>query len=541
MATWYERLRSKQSTTTPKLAENADPTILLERLEKVKATGNHRWSACCPAHQDKSPSLSIKDDGDKILVHCFAGCDTEDVLAAVGLSWRDIYAPLDDGQKADRAAQKASRAWKKQLDRAKSVAMIGRDSPRPMSKEDWESVSQAQKLLETYDPTYEIPNSLETLLTGESPTPEVPENVVPLLLKEDSDSLTKFEKRVDEDLKLLLADDDEAFQEIISQEWLYDDAIPCASVGMAYGPSGTGKSYVMLDFGMCLASGRPWQGFEHGSGERQQVIYISAEGGRGMRIRKRAWEEKHQDKVPELRILPKAYMLNEKEDLLTIQSLLRKWVAHTGQDIAAVVVDTLAQSNSGEENSSKDATALTRACTELAMEFKSAVVLVHHTGKDTERGSRGSSAFKGNIEFEISLEGDTKTTVRMECKKQKDTEQFEPVSICFDVVEIPGAVDYKGRPVKNLVARQASMMDAVRKACDFNKNEQAVIDICKEMGPGLHLKSKIQTAFFLHKDVATLKNEGTKRATLHKAIQSLKDKGFLIEEDKHIALELPEE
>ena len=53
--------------------------------------GNRRWMALCPAHDDRSPSLSIAQEGDKVLVHCFAGCEADDVLAAVDLAWRDLY------------------------------------------------------------------------------------------------------------------------------------------------------------------------------------------------------------------------------------------------------------------------------------------------------------------------------------------------------------------------------------------------------------------------------------------------------------------
>lgn len=65
---------------------------LLERLERVRQTGPGRWSAACPAHEDRSPSLSVREleDG-RILVHCFTGCPTFDVLAAVGLSFGDLY------------------------------------------------------------------------------------------------------------------------------------------------------------------------------------------------------------------------------------------------------------------------------------------------------------------------------------------------------------------------------------------------------------------------------------------------------------------
>lgn len=63
---------------------------LLSRLHKVRKNGKD-FMACCPAHEDGSPSLTIaeKEDG-RILVHCFAGCETSDVLAAVGLEMKDV-------------------------------------------------------------------------------------------------------------------------------------------------------------------------------------------------------------------------------------------------------------------------------------------------------------------------------------------------------------------------------------------------------------------------------------------------------------------
>lgn len=67
---------------------------LLSRLDKVKRSGPGRWMARCPdpAHNDKEPSLSVRelDDG-RVLVHCFAGCDVASVLSAVGLTFDDLF------------------------------------------------------------------------------------------------------------------------------------------------------------------------------------------------------------------------------------------------------------------------------------------------------------------------------------------------------------------------------------------------------------------------------------------------------------------
>ena len=64
---------------------------VISRLRGVRETLNGQYIAQCPAHDDRSPSLSIRacDDG-RVLLYCFAGCETESVLAAVGMTFPDI-------------------------------------------------------------------------------------------------------------------------------------------------------------------------------------------------------------------------------------------------------------------------------------------------------------------------------------------------------------------------------------------------------------------------------------------------------------------
>lgn len=67
---------------------------ILNRLQGVRKRTADQWSARCPAHDDKGPSLSIRelDDG-RMLLHCFAGCDVADVVAAVGLELDSLFPP----------------------------------------------------------------------------------------------------------------------------------------------------------------------------------------------------------------------------------------------------------------------------------------------------------------------------------------------------------------------------------------------------------------------------------------------------------------
>lgn len=65
--------------------------IILQRLDMVKPSGKNRFMARCPAHDDKSPSLLITEDDEKVSIHCFAGCGGADVLAAIGMQFADLY------------------------------------------------------------------------------------------------------------------------------------------------------------------------------------------------------------------------------------------------------------------------------------------------------------------------------------------------------------------------------------------------------------------------------------------------------------------
>jgi len=66
--------------------------MLLDRLDKVRQVGEGRWKACCPAHDDRSPSLAVTEKPDGIiLIKCWTGCGAADVVAAIGLSMSDLF------------------------------------------------------------------------------------------------------------------------------------------------------------------------------------------------------------------------------------------------------------------------------------------------------------------------------------------------------------------------------------------------------------------------------------------------------------------
>ena len=63
---------------------------VLARLQGVRRNGE-QWVARCPAHADKSPSLSVRNGDGKVLLHCFAGCKVEAICAAASIEVRDLF------------------------------------------------------------------------------------------------------------------------------------------------------------------------------------------------------------------------------------------------------------------------------------------------------------------------------------------------------------------------------------------------------------------------------------------------------------------
>lgn len=64
---------------------------ILDRLEKVRQVKPDAWTACCPAHDDTSPSLAIADRGDRVLLHCYAGCTFDEIRAALEMETHEFF------------------------------------------------------------------------------------------------------------------------------------------------------------------------------------------------------------------------------------------------------------------------------------------------------------------------------------------------------------------------------------------------------------------------------------------------------------------
>lgn len=97
---------------------------LIARLEKVRKAGERSWSARCPAHADKGPSLHVTDNDGTILIHCFAGCSPAEIAAAAGINLSDLFPPRNKHEALQYRRERLVRGTLKELEHELRVALI---------------------------------------------------------------------------------------------------------------------------------------------------------------------------------------------------------------------------------------------------------------------------------------------------------------------------------------------------------------------------------------------------------------------------------
>jgi len=248
------------------------------------------------------------------------------------------------------------------------------------------------------------------------------------------------------------------------KHWLQEEALI-----MVHGPSGGGKTFAVLDWSLHIASGlTEWHGHKVKPGA---VVYLAGEGHHGLRSRVAAWKQHNGARHLDMWISKTGTDLNTPDGYNKVVDAIRA----LDQVPTLICVDTLHRFLFGDENSSVDAKTMIDACASLMREFSCSVLLVHHTGvsDEAQHRARGSSAWKGALEIEISvIPAKGETPIQIVQRKSKDAEEAVPIFANLLAVPINGWLDEDGEAVSSavLVAAEApperkkeSKLDAWRK------------------------------------------------------------------------------
>lgn len=220
---------------------------------------------------------------------------------------------------------------------------------------------------------------------------------------------------------------------------LIDGVLSESSLAILYGKYGSGKSFVALDWALCIANGLPWQNRVVKEGP---ILYALAEGTSGMRERVSAWCQYVGYDAPE-----GAWFLPEPINLLSETSVSQAADLVKSEGIRLVVIDTLNQSIvGGDENSSVHMGTAVASAKALQRATKATVLIVHHTGHSGElRGHTSLPAAADHIIYVWSPpeghEAFGTGLIGLYSKKVKEGPRFEPIYLKLKRVDVPGSRD----------------------------------------------------------------------------------------------------
>lgn len=208
-------------------------------------------------------------------------------------------------------------------------------------------------------------------------------------------------------------------------EPLIYDTLPLDGIAVLWGPSGSGKSLVALDWALHVATGREWWGREVRPGK---VLYVVAEGARGTKHRYEAWRDFHgvSGASGMKWMTAPANILDptERHVLLDIVNEVQPTLT---------VLDTLARHiPGGDENSSETMSQIVATLDDIKRATGGTALGVHHSGKNLDAGSRGHSSLKGALDAELSAHvtrDHGHMNVRVYAEKFKDWEDHRDLFV----------------------------------------------------------------------------------------------------------------
>jgi RecA-family ATPase len=169
--------------------------------------------------------------------------------------------------------------------------------------------------------------------------------------------------------------------------WLVDGYLVSHGLAWLQGKWGNGKSFVAVDIGCCVSTGKPWHGHEV---EQGRVLYVIAEGASGLSSRVDAWATEYGEEPDQIKFLPvPVNLMDDEVDVPAMQQLLED--THP----VLVIVDTQARVTVGaDENSSRDMGRFVHHLGLLMESSDAALLIVHHEPRNGEN-MRGSTALEG--------------------------------------------------------------------------------------------------------------------------------------------------
>ncbi len=254
---------------------------------------------------------------------------------------------------------------------------------------------------------------------------------------------------------------------------LVEGFLPRSGISTIYGESGSGKSFLALDVGMSIARGFPWHGR---TCEEGLVVYIACEGQEGMKKRIAGYLQHHKirQNTPFCLLPCSVDLLNPKADVNPLIEQINACAEEFKTPVVWIVIDTLWRAMvGGDENSSRDMSAVISNIGLLAEACSAHVSLIHHCGKNGHRGMRGHSSLHAAMDTVIEVQK-KQNRILATVVKQKDG--AEGIKMSFHLKEIP-VRDRYGNLEKSCILETTLMTD---REGTLSKAPQVALRVLKE-------------------------------------------------------------
>jgi len=250
--------------------------------------------------------------------------------------------------------------------------------------------------------------------------------------------------------------------------YLIDNILESKTHGLLAGGSQSFKSFCVLKIAHSICTGKDF--FGHEVYETGKVLYICGEGMGALGRRIRALDIVEGDMGNNFIAKKRPLAIDNIADM--------DWLRLQINEIKPVLVvfDTFSSlATSTGENINEEVARALRMVSDACSDSGSSSIIVHHYGKDVERGSRGASAFSANVDFEFSMSrvNSSMSTV-LSCKKTKDGDYFDDIALNAYVVDL-GLLRQNGKPTTSLILKVGSVLH------DLTERQTKALEIISDL------------------------------------------------------------
>jgi len=207
--------------------------------------------------------------------------------------------------------------------------------------------------------------------------------------------------------------------------WIIDGWVIDDGASVWYGPPKTYKTFNVLDMALSVSCGVPWRG---NAVVQQPVLYLLGEGMGTFKYRVHVWLAKRSEgRQAQFWTIPVSVPLSTPEGLTNAMAAIDSLPVRPG----LIVVDTLNRHfGPGDENSSQDMTRFVQAIDAIRAHTRAHIAIVHHSGKDADKGARGSSALLGAVDNEFKITRTEGTQIcQIECTAARHSDEPKPMTV----------------------------------------------------------------------------------------------------------------